>query len=188
MQEGILERYSEVLGLPVICVDSGKRIGSVCDLLFFPKYKKVRAILLEQTGCHIGKKAILLEDLLSMGKDAVIINDISCTKKIRDLEANDNLGKKGKLIGLRIYSKSGEDFGTVKDILFDYKTGTIEGLEISNCLVYDIMQGRNIIPLFGKVEFSEENILVDNEAIDEMQNTGGGLIKKLLPNESYEKR
>ncbi|KNY28233.1 PRC-barrel domain-containing protein [Pseudobacteroides cellulosolvens] len=183
-----MERYSEVMGLPVICVDDGKKIGTVCDLVFFPKYKKVRAVLLERTGCHISKKAIPLEEVLSMGKDAVIVNDCSCTKKISELEKNENLGKKGNLMGLRIYSKSGEDFGTVKDILFDYKTGTIEGLELSDCLVYDIMQGRNIIPLFGKVEFSEENILVDKEAIDEMQNTGGGLIKKLLPCEKEEKR
>jgi uncharacterized protein YrrD len=176
------------MGLPVICFDNGKKIGTVCDLLFYPKFKKARAILLERTGCHISKKAILLEDVLSLGKDAVIVNDCSCTKKITEIEKNEDTGKKSNLLGLRIYSKSGEDLGTVKDILFDYKTGTIEGLELSDCLVYDIIQGRNIIPLFGKVEFSEERILVEKEAIDEMQNTGGGLIKKLLPSENNEKR
>lgn len=183
-----MERYSEVMGLPVICVDNGKKIGTVRDLIFYPKLKKVRAILLERTGCHISKKAILLDEVLSLGKDAVIVSDCSCAKKISEIEKNENMGKKGTLMGLRIYSKSGEDFGTVKDILFDFKTGTIEGLELSDCLVYDIIQGRNIIPLFGKVEFSEENILVDREAIDEMQNTGGGLIKKLLPSDNNEKR
>jgi len=33
--------------------------------------------------------------------------------------------------------------------------------------------------LIGKVEFGEENILVDNEAVEEMMETGGG-IKNLI--------
>ncbi|MDP4181735.1 MAG: PRC-barrel domain-containing protein [Bacillota bacterium] len=183
-----MERYSEVVGLPVICVDNGKKIGIVSELIFYPKQKKLMAIVLERTGCQLRKKAILLEDVINIGNDAVIVNDCSCAKKMNELEECRDLKDKENLVGLRIYSKSGEDYGTVKDILFDFKTGMIEGLELSDSLVHDLIQGRNIIPLFGKVEFSEENILVDKEAVDEMLSTGGGLIKKLLQDENQEKR
>ena len=53
-------------------------------------------------------------------------------------------------------------------------------MEVSDGLLQDIITGRNILPLFGKVEFGEENILVDKEAVEEMLSNGGGLKKKLF--------
>lgn len=175
-----MERYGEVVGLPVICVDNGKKIGIVSDIVFCPGSREAKALVLERKGCQIRKKAIMFEDILSLGKDAVIVNDCSCAKNLKELEHSGSLKEKGIIKGLRIYSKSGDDVGVVKDILFDYKSGKIEGVEVSDSLIQDIMQGRNILPLYGRVEFSEENILVDKEAVEEMMNTGGGLIKKLI--------
>ncbi len=175
-----MERYSEVVGLPVICVDNGKKVGIVKDVIFCPKSKEVKALLLERKGCQIRKKAVAFDNILSLGKDAVIVNDCSCARDLKELERSEILKDKGNIKGLRIYSKSGEDIGVVKDILFDYKSGIIEGVEVSDSLIQDIIQGRNILPLCGKVEFSEENILVDKEAVEEMMNTGGGLKKKLI--------
>lgn len=180
MEGLVLERYSEVVGLPVICVDNGKKIGAIKDVIFCPGQKKATALVLERKGCQVARRIILLKDILSLGRDAVVVNDCSCItelKKVKDLE---EFKEKGEIKGLKIYTKSGEDIGTVKDILFDYKTGTIEGVEVSDGLLQDIVQGRNVLPLFGKVEFSEENILVGREAIEEMMSTGGGLKKKLL--------
>ncbi|MCR4435406.1 MAG: PRC-barrel domain-containing protein [Clostridiales bacterium] len=168
-----MEKYSEVVGLPVICAETGKTAGTVKDVVFCPKSKEVKAFLLERKGFEIKNKAILLEDVLSLGRDALVVSDF---KKAVYL---DKIGEKGEVIGLKVYSRSGDDLGVVKDILFDYRTGTIEGVELSDGLLQDIVQGRKILPLFGKVEFSEENILVDGEASEEMDSTGGGL-KNLL--------
>lgn len=177
-----MERYSEVVGLPVICIEDGKRIGIVCDIIFCPKKKEVKALLLERKGCEISMKAILLRDIASLGKDAVIVKDCTRVTKMRKLKDEELFIDKGEVKGLRIFTKSGHDLGVVKDVLFDYKTGSIEGLEISDGLLQDIVQGRNILPLFGKVEFSEESILVDREAVEEMTTTGGGL-KNILGKE-----
>jgi len=59
--------------------------------------------------------------------------------------------------------------------LFDLKHGKIDGIEVSDGLLQDIVKGRSVLPLIGKVEFGEENILVDNEAVEEMMETGGGI-------------
>lgn len=175
-----MEKYSEVLGLPVICVEDGKRMGIIKDILFCPKDKKVLAFLLERKGCKVLKRIILLKDILNLGKDAMIINDASCAKELRKMKKDIEFRDWGRMKGLNVYTKAGEDFGVVQDIMFDYKTGTIEGVEVSDGLLQDIVQGRNILPLFGKVEFSEENVIVDKEAVEEMMGTGGGLKKKLL--------
>lgn len=172
-----MERYSEIVGLPVICADNGKKVGIIHDVIFCPKTREVRGFLLERKGCEISKKVVRLKDVVNLGRDALIINDCSCISKVLSRKGSPELMDKAEVRGLRIYTRSGEDLGVVKDVLFDYKTGTIEGFEISDGLLHDLVQGRNILPLFGKVEFSEESILVDKEAIEEMSNTGGGLKK-----------
>ena len=176
---GVL-KCSEVIGLPVICTDDGKKIGVVEDLIFTPMKKEVKALLLERTGYEICKKVVLMKDIAYLGKDAVMVNSKSCKTEMRKAASNGALEDKGEIRGLTVYSKSGEDLGEVKDVLFDCKTGVVEGVEVTGGLFQDIMQGRKILPLFGKVEFSEESVLVDREAVDEMVATGGGIKKKLL--------
>ena len=179
-----MEKYSEIVGLPVICIENGKKLGNIKDLIFCPKTKEVKAFLLETKGYRISKMIILMKDILNLGKDAIIVNEAACLKSLKEVEKSDALKGRGEIKGLRIYSRSGEDLGIVKDILFDNHTGIIEGVEISDGLFQDLMQGRNVLPLFGKVEFGDENILVDREAIEEMSHTGGGLKKKLVDGEN----
>ncbi len=170
-----MERYSEVVGLPVICADTGKKPGVVKDVIFCPKNKEIKAFMLERKGCEIHKRIIFLKDVLNVGRDALIIASRASVKKMRRSENNEELKERGEIRGLKVYSKWGNDLGVVKDIIFDCKTGIVEGLEISDGLLQDIMRGRSMLPLFGKVEFGEENIIVEKEAVEEMTETGGGL-------------
>ncbi|MCX7710329.1 MAG: PRC-barrel domain-containing protein [Clostridia bacterium] len=174
-----LERYSEVLGLPVICIDNGKKLGMIQDVIFCPKQKRVEGFILERKGCQVGKRVVLLKDVFQLGKDAMVLNECSCIKDLKKAEAANEVEEKGNVLGLRIYSRDGNDLGVVKDVLFDYKTGAIEGVEVSDGLIHDLIEGRNILPLFGKVEFGEENILVDKEAIEEIITNIGGLKNRM---------
>jgi len=38
-----VQKYSEVLGLPVISLDNGKKVGNVKNIIFCPKKKKILA-------------------------------------------------------------------------------------------------------------------------------------------------
>ncbi|MGI6777498.1 MAG: PRC-barrel domain-containing protein [Acetivibrionales bacterium] len=176
---GVL-KISEVIGLPVICIDSGKKIGTVEDLILNRGKSEVKALILERAGFEIRRKVILMKDIAYLGKDAVMVNTESCKTELRMVFNSSITEDKGEIRGLRVYSKSGEDLGEVKDVLFDSKTGTVEGVEVTEGLLQDIVQGRKILPLFGKVEFSEESMLVDREAVEEMMGTGGGIKNKLL--------
>ena len=175
-----MERYSEVIGLPVICIRDGKKIGVIKDVIFCPKLQEVKGFLLERRGCQISKRVVLLKDVIDLGTDALVIDDHTCLKEFRKLKSTSELKDSGNVSGLRVYSRAGRDIGIVKDVLFDHKTGMIEGVEVSDGLIQDLVQGRNIVPLLGRVEFSEENILVDKEAVEEMMSTGGGLKKILM--------
>lgn len=170
-----MEKYSEVLGLPVICLDNGKKVGTVKNIIFCPKKQKLLAFLLECKSYEFNKKIILPEDIINIGKGAVIILEESSLKDLRKSQNREEFAEKGEVIGLRVFSKNGEEVGIVKDVLFDYKNGSIEGVEISDGLIQDLVKGRSVLPLIGKVEFGEEIILVDNDAVEEIMETGGGL-------------
>ena len=174
-----MEKYSEVIGLPVICAGNGKSLGTVKDIIFCPGTREVKALLLERKGLQVNNRVILIKDVSSFGKDAIMVENCSCAVEMKKAGRNGALGAKGQVRGLKVYTKTGDNLGTVEDVLFDYNTGLIEGLEISDGLMQDLIQGRKVIPLIGKVEFGSENIIVDKDAVEEMVSTGGGL-KKLL--------
>ncbi len=174
-----MEKYSEIIGLPVICASGGKNIGIVKDILFCPESKEVKALLLEQKGFRVKKRIILIKDVINMGRDAVMVEDSKCIVEMSKAEKTGELGKRGLVRGLNVFSREGNNIGAVEDIIFDSTTGHIEGLEITDGIFQDIINGRKIVPVIGRVEFGSENIILDKEAIEEIMETGGG-IKKLL--------
>lgn len=179
-------KYGDVLGLPVICGNDGKKIGMVKDVIFCLKTKKVKGFLLEPGRYETTKKIAMFGDVLNIGGGAVIINNCLNIKTVNKAGYETEFKLRGRINGSRIYSKSGEDLGIVKDVLFDINTGQIEGVEVSNGILQDIYQGRRVVPLFGKVEFSEEIILVGRDAMEEINSTGGGIKRKLFGEEGSE--
>lgn len=176
----MLRRYSEVLNLPVLCADSGRKAGIVKDIIFGLESKEVKGILVEQKGISLKKKVVFLDKLLSLGSDAAVINSSDCISEMDRTAFSEAFCDKGNLLGLKVFSKAGGDLGIVKDVIFDLQTGKIEGFEISGGMIEDIMQGREIIPLFGKVELGKEFAVVGSEAVEEMEETGGGIRNRLL--------
>jgi uncharacterized protein YrrD len=176
----MLHRYSEVLNLPVLCADSGRKAGVVKDIIFGLAGKSVNALLLEQNGLSLKKKVVLLDKLLSLGSDAAIINSSSCVSDMDKASYFDAFRDEGALLGLKVFSKAGGELGIVKDVIFDWKTGKIESFEVSEGMIQDVMQGRKLIPLFGKVELGEEFAVVGSESVEEMEETGGGIRNRLL--------
>lgn len=174
-----MHRYSEVLGLPVIFADSGKKAGTVKDIVFCPGRREVAAFLIEHKGMSLKKKVLPLKDVLSLGRDAVIVDNPACVRNMDRSEYSKTFRDEGNIMGLRILSKTGDDLGIVKDVIFDWESGRLESVEISDGILQDVIQGRHMLPLLGKVEFGEENLLVEREAVEEMADTSGG-IKNML--------
>lgn len=175
----MLKKYSDVLGLPVISALDGMKIGTLKDVAFRRDNKGVVAFIIEKGSHAIKGNVILLRDVRSLGNDALIIGNTDCLLNYKTFKKTCEMQGKTQLRGFKIYTNEGNDIGIVQDIFFDYKTGKVEGVQVSDGLVQDILMGRNILPFFGKVEIGNNNILVDNEAVEEMTSTGGGLRSRL---------
>ena len=183
----MLYRYSKVLNLPVICADNGSRAGTVKEILFGTGDRQVKALLLEQKGLSARRRIIRFDGSVVLGEDAVIVGS---SNSVADMDRTSfretfgdetaPMGDEGGLIGTKVFSKAGNEVGVIRDVIFDPSTGRIEGFEISDGLLQDVIQGRKVLPLLGKTEFGREFAVVDNEAVDEMKETGGGIRNRLL--------
>lgn len=175
----MLIRYSGILGLPVICARDGIKIGTLKDVAFNKDNKGIAAFMLEKGSHNVKGNVILLRDVLSLGNDALIIDSPDCLLDSWKFRKSFEIQDKVQLRGFKIYTQEGNDIGIVQDVFFDYRTGKIEAVQVSDGLFQDLLNGRNILPFFGRVKIGRDNILVDNEAVEEMSSTGGGLISRL---------
>jgi len=175
----MLKKYSNVLGLPVISAKDGMRIGTLKDIAFCKDNKGIHGFILEKDNHALKGNVVLLHNVLSLGNDALIIESPDCLLEYRKFKKVCDIQEDIQLRGLKIYTHSGDHIGIVQDVLFDYKTGKVEGVQVSDGLVQDLLMGRKILPFLGRVEIGNANILVENEAVEEMMNTGGGFRSRL---------
>jgi len=174
--------YSEVIGMPLVCMENGKKMGSIKDIVFDFKTGEVKGLLIENNNFFSSTGIIGLDGVMSIGKDSIIVKGQRSHERNheRSHERSKDDMSKGKdiLADKKVCSRKGEEIGIIKDFLFDMETGTIEGFELSDGFVEDLMKGRRLLPLLGKVEYGDESIIVGSEAIDEIVDTGGGVAKK----------
>ena len=80
-----MKRLSDVVGMPVVCAKSGKTIGDVKEPVFTPNGSEVAGLLTLIRG-NVNKTGIIfIEDILDIGKDAILIfdnNSIEEDKKV----------------------------------------------------------------------------------------------------------
>ncbi len=176
----LLHRYSEVLNMPVVCVNNGRSIGTVKDVILNLDSKDVMGILLVHQRLCFGMQVIMLDDINNISTDAVVAESRDNVKKMKKEAYEKTFASNESLIGRRVFSRSGSELGIIRDFIFNSRSGRIEELDISEGVLQDIMSGRKRLPLIGRTEFGEEFAVVDNEAVEEMEESGGGLKNKLL--------
>ena len=116
-------RFRAVLRHPVVDTTTAETVGEVISFLIDPATRRVVALRL---GKIKGKASLLAwEDLKAFGVDAVTIEGAGrlrrATEEISGASEHD-------LLGRRVLSAGGDEFGTVNDVEFDPQTGRLEEL------------------------------------------------------------
>lgn len=141
-----MRRMRDLIKIPVMRSDSGKRLGWVKDILFDEKDNKVTGILIEKDSILKPQQhRVTREDVASFGKESVSINKLT-KKKLSGTCWSEKVGSK-------VYSGDGEIKGTVGDVFVDNLVKVVVGYEISDGLFADLFNGREAI--------FEENILAE---------------------------
>ena len=173
MEETKLRKAKDILGLPVILLDTGEEVFDIKGILFSPKNKRILGFLIDEGGWFKGAKILLLKHVHTIGKDAVIIrNKEFIMSSVQIPEVEQILEDKYKLFDLEAIDSEGNKLGRIEDVLFNEKTGRIDSLEISEGVFEDIFYGRLRIFLSDNIRFEDQGVIItDKKGIEKI----GGL-------------
>jgi len=138
-----MRKSKQLLNLPVFSLEEGQQIGKVKGLVIDPARKAVVALIIEEKGRLKEQKFIPFNQLRSIGEDAITVERGNYLQKGATLPEILKLTKdKVEVLGTRIVLENGTILGHVDEFYIDLQTGEIVGLEFSEGILNNVMQGR----------------------------------------------
>ncbi len=132
----MLIKGTDAIGKPVIAKSTGEKIDRVEDLIYDSHQHKVKALLVDKGGWFSGAKVIRIDDVESIGKDAIVVENPDVVRKAEEVggEVSSIARENAEITQTEIISEDGVKLGKVSDILFDPDTGDVQSLEVSQGL------------------------------------------------------
>ncbi|MGI6140251.1 MAG: PRC-barrel domain-containing protein [Caldicoprobacterales bacterium] len=147
-------RRESILGLPVIDGRTGEKLGVVKDLYVKGQSAYLEGLYVTRKGW--GSKSIGIPfDNATVGYDAIIAEGVLPVNRPRQTQS----GALENLLNKRVVREDGVELGVICDIILNPLTGRIEGLEISESVIGDLISGRRILP-YGPYESMDGDILI----------------------------
>ena len=156
-------KWSDIRGLAVVAINTGKKLGTVEDFYFDPQTSAVRALLVK-TGLF-GHRAILSSSINAVGLDAVTVADEASLIEERDDDRLPTMPLGQVLLKYRILSEAGIVIGTVGNVLLDTTPSTmhIDYFELTGGLRERITGHYPIVPAKSVVRYGQDVIVIANE-------------------------
>jgi uncharacterized protein YrrD len=166
----------DILDKPVVSYDTGDRFDKVKDLVFDQNSNQLVGLLLEEGGWLSSAKVILLKDVKAIGPDAVIVPSKDCVISANEITVIEQILKHNNILkGTRIMTTDGRDLGTMVDMYFDERTGSVEGYEVSGGLFADAYSGRSFVPAIQTLKIGEDVAFVPSQTAGYMEEQVGGI-------------
>ncbi|MDP4550468.1 PRC-barrel domain-containing protein [Alkalihalobacillus macyae] len=128
-----MKKSNQVVGLPIISIQSGTEIGHVKSLVINSADKSIDFLTVDHPDWDVSVKAVPFRKVIGVGEYAVMIEE---EKGIFDLSeipiANELVKKKISIIGTKIIDRGGQFHGEVNEFFLDDHTGRILGLQFKN--------------------------------------------------------
>lgn len=155
-----MKKGRDLIGMPIIDLSNGEIVGRVRDVYFNPKSHRILGIVVDGGGWLKGPRKICYADLTGIGDDAVTIeNDMVILKE--PIEEDCILTGEGTLIGNKVMTRDGNELGTIADVIFDHSTGEITHYQLSEGIVQDMLEGREILPVDTEFQYGKDALIVD---------------------------
>ena len=153
-----MKSSSQVTGLPLMGIKEGLEFGTVRDIVVDPQSKKVKSLILQGSTGGYDFRELNVSDVVGIGKDYVI------TQSIANAVATGLTDAGMALLGVRCIAASGNVLGTIKDFVFDEKTGDIKSVQLDNGME---IPGPNMLTLSNNLLF----VNAEDEAADDVVST-----------------
>jgi uncharacterized protein YrrD len=168
-------KANSLIGLPVITVNDGQKVNTIKDVVYDGNTNQVTAFVVDEKGWFSVAKIILIQDIKSIGKDAILIQDetkiVTADSQVDQsiaLTANDD----NFLDTNDVITQSGTKLGKVTDIYFNEATGKLEAIEVSEGFLKNAVSGSKKITIDDIITVGKENLIVEDLVEDNIHEQG----------------
>ncbi|WP_421616828.1 PRC-barrel domain-containing protein [Brevibacillus sp. TJ4] len=157
-----MRKALDVVGLPVMCLETGETLGTVHDILCDSTWH-VRGVLLSEPGWFHPGTYIPSERIHAVGDACLTVSGKDAITSFQHLAGTEPVGivtGKSKLKGKAVITASGEILGVVEDVYFSADWEKLVGYELSNGWLADVTEGRKRMNVPASVIVGEENLIV----------------------------
>lgn len=165
-----MKKARDVIGLPIVCVETGKQVGHIKDLLIDERWQ-AKALLLEAKHWFSDMTCVALADVVALGDDAVTIKKEEAVHSVEeDKYFRTLLCGESKLKGVPVITVNGQRLGMVEDVYLDPIKGIkVIGYELTEGFISDLKEGRKWLPMPDSVKIGEDALIVPVHASDMLE-------------------
>ncbi len=173
-------KISEIIGFPIICLDTQKKVGEIRDALLNLNNNKIIGFVIDCGSLMHRAKFVDYNTIYSIGNNLITIK----SKKVLSLNKSINLKKDDYYLsksieGMEVITENGDILGFIHDIFFEKIEGNLLGLMLTNGILDDILSGVQILPMDKSFIYSKEKLIIEDKIKNIIVDNIGGL-KKLL--------
>lgn len=159
-----MRKGSELLGLPIICINDGDKVAEVKEVIYSKNRLRILGFIVKEGNFFREPEIIKFKNVDSIGKDALMIKNIKVIESATTIpEINEQITNKSRLIGEEVISDDGESLGFIQDVIIDEEKGRIFGFVLTEGLIQDIVDGRNILPYINGIKFGKDSVILDSK-------------------------
>lgn len=155
-----MNKLSNLIGLPVLETQAGMQIGMVEEVLLDIDQAIVRGIIIDSENWFFQAYGIGFEDLLSIGRDAVMVRGSEVVRDLACFSSSSNIYRLNDLMNKQIYTDAGFLLGILMDVAFDATTGEIREYQVSDSVITDLLYGRQTMPLPQAQVIGQDKVIV----------------------------
>jgi uncharacterized protein YrrD len=171
-----MRKGKRLIDRPILSLADGVRVGSVKDVILGAGNDLVVGLLVQEGGLLSSSQVVPLDEIESFGPDAVVVSSHESVVAADQVpEIKEILSRKTSLVGIKVYTETGEAEGTVNDVYFDEESGRVSALEVTGGRVKDFTNGMRNLPVDEVVRTGPEILFVRPETAENMDAQRGGV-------------
>lgn len=174
-----MRKSRELIGMPVVSLEEGIKVGRVTGLVVDPALKAVTALVVEKGGLSREQKFVPFAQIYSIGANAITLNRSQSAVKGASLPEILRLYKeKMSLIGAKVIVENGTVLGNVIEYRLDTATGLITTIEIAPTKRAAFFQGIKMLDTAFVRTIGKEIVVVTDSADTHLDTIDEGLKKR----------
>jgi uncharacterized protein YrrD len=141
-----MRRARTIVGLPVISLAEGLRLGEIRDVVFDPDRRRIGGLVITEATWRRDAEIVPIDRVRSFGRDAVTIHSLEGLIKAKtDHDLYQLLTSGVKVDGLLAMTEGGNYLGIMEEIIVGPR-GEMIAYEISAGFAEDLNRGKCLIP------------------------------------------